>query len=63
MTTLVIGAGLIGSQVARILTEQGEKPVVMDFAPQPKALSEIVALDKLTLVQGDVLQHHTQRTK
>ena len=56
MTTLVIGAGLIGSQVARILTEQGEKPVVMDFAPQPKSLSEIVALDKLTLVQGDVLQ-------
>lgn len=56
MTTLVIGAGLIGSQVARILTEQGERPVVMDFAPQPKALSEIVALDRITLVQGDVLQ-------
>ena len=30
MTTLVIGAGLIGSQVARILVERGEKPVVMD---------------------------------
>ena len=25
MTTLVIGAGLIGSQVARILVERGEK--------------------------------------
>lgn len=56
MTTLVIGAGLIGSQVARILTEQGEKPVVMDYAPQAKALGEIVSLDKITLVQGDVLQ-------
>lgn len=56
MTTLVIGAGLIGSQVARILTEDGEKPVVMDYAPQHKALSEIVALDKITLVQGDILQ-------
>ena len=26
MTTLVIGSGLIGSQVARILVERGEKP-------------------------------------
>ena len=25
MTTLVIGSGLVGSQVARILVEQGEK--------------------------------------
>jgi Trk K+ transport system NAD-binding subunit len=30
MTTLVIGSGLIGSQIARILVERGEKPVLMD---------------------------------
>ena len=26
MATLIIGAGLVGSQIARILVEQGEKP-------------------------------------
>lgn len=56
MTTLVIGAGLIGSQVARILAEHGEKPVLMDVAAQTKAISEIVDLDKVTLVAGDVLR-------
>jgi nucleoside-diphosphate-sugar epimerase len=56
MTTLVIGAGLIGSQVARILVERGEKPVLMDVAAQTKAISEIVYLDKVTLIQGDVLR-------
>ncbi len=56
MTTLVIGAGLVGSQVARILVEQGERPVVMDHAPQPTAIGQIVALDKVTLIQGDVLR-------
>jgi nucleoside-diphosphate-sugar epimerase len=56
MTTLVIGAGLIGSQVARILVESGEKPVLMDHAAQVQAIGEIVDLDKVTLVAGDVLR-------
>lgn len=56
MTTLVIGAGLIGSQVARILVERGEKPVLMDVAAQTKAISEIVDLGKVTLIAGDVLR-------
>jgi nucleoside-diphosphate-sugar epimerase len=56
MTTLVIGSGLIGSQVARILVERGEKPVLMDFAAQPQAISQIVDLAKVTLVAGDVLR-------
>ena len=56
MTTLVIGAGLIGSQVARILVERGEKPVLMDHAAQPQAISQIVDLAKVTLIQGDVLR-------
>lgn len=56
MTTLVIGAGLVGSQVARILVEQGEKPVLMDHAAQTKSIGEVVALDKVTLIQGDVLR-------
>src|SRR5262249_12121918 len=56
MTTLVIGAGLIGSQVARILTERGEKPVLMDVAAQTKSIGEIVSLDEVTLITGDVLR-------
>src|SRR4051794_19888210 len=53
MTTLVIGAGLIGSQIARILVERGE----MDYyAAQPQAISQIVDLAKVMLVVGDVLR-------
>lgn len=55
MTVLVIGAGLVGSQIARILVENGERPVLMDRAPQPRALAQIVDLTKVTLVEGDVL--------
>jgi nucleoside-diphosphate-sugar epimerase len=56
MAVLIIGAGLVGSQVARILVEQGERPVLMDRAPQPGALGEIVDLAKVDLLQGDVLE-------
>ncbi|HXQ50970.1 MAG TPA: NAD(P)-dependent oxidoreductase [Stellaceae bacterium] len=56
MATLVIGAGLVGSQVARLLVERGETTVVMDAAPQPDALGEIVDLARVTLVEGDVLR-------
>ena len=56
MTTLVIGAGLIGSQVARILAERGEKPVLMDHAAQPDAIGQIVDLAKVTLITGDIMR-------
>lgn len=56
MTTLVIGAGLVGSQVARLLVERGEKPVLMDNAAQVNALGQIVDIGKVTLIPGDVLR-------
>ncbi len=56
MTTLVIGAGLVGSQIARLLVEAGETPVLMDAAPQRDALGEIVELARVKLVEGDVLR-------
>lgn len=56
MTTLVIGSGLVGSQVARILTERGEKPVLMDHAAQPAAVGQVVDLGKVTIITGDVLR-------
>ncbi|HUB97140.1 MAG TPA: NAD(P)-dependent oxidoreductase [Stellaceae bacterium] len=56
MATLVIGAGLIGSQVARLLVEQGERPVLLDTAFQRDALGEIVDLAQVRLVEGNVLR-------
>jgi nucleoside-diphosphate-sugar epimerase len=56
MTILVIGAGLIGSQVARILVERGETPVLMDVSAQREAIAQIVDLNKVTLISGDVLR-------
>ena len=55
MAILIIGSGLVGSQIARILVEEGERPVILDVAPQPEALSDIVDLGRLTLRRGDVL--------
>lgn len=55
MTTLVIGAGLIGSHVARHLVDRGQTPVLIDVAPQSEALGEIVDLGKVRLVRGDVM--------
>ena len=56
MTTLVIGAGLVGSQVARILVERGETPVLMDHAAQPAAIGQIVDLKRVVMTQGDILR-------
>jgi nucleoside-diphosphate-sugar epimerase len=55
MATLVIGGGLVGAQVARLLVEAGERPVIMDRAPQPAALADIVDASRVRIVEGDVL--------
>ena len=56
MAILIIGAGLVGSQIARILVDEGERPVLMDISFQPDALGEIVALDRCVLAEGDVMR-------
>ena len=56
MAVLIVGAGLVGSQVARILVEQGERPILMDKSIQRQALGEILDLDMVTLFEGDVLR-------
>lgn len=56
MTVLIIGAGLVGAQVARQLVERGERPVVLEPRPQRQALADIVDPDAIDLVEGDVLQ-------
>jgi len=55
MAILITGAGLVGSQIARLELERGERPVLMDVVPQPAALAEIVDVNKVGLVKGDVL--------
>ena len=55
MRFLITGAGLIGSQIARLLVENGEKPYVYDLNPQPDAIRQIVSLDRIQIVKGDVL--------
>ena len=56
MTILVIGAGLVGSQVARVLVEQGETPVLMDTSAQTEAIGQVVALDAVHIIAGDILR-------
>jgi nucleoside-diphosphate-sugar epimerase len=56
MTTLVIGAGLVGAQVARLLVEDGERPVLLDHSAQPQAVGQIVDPSKVVMMEGDVLR-------
>jgi 4-hydroxy-L-threonine phosphate dehydrogenase PdxA len=56
MAVLIIGAGLVGSQVAKILVDAGERPLVMDQRLQRDVLADIVDLDRIDLVEGDVLR-------
>ena len=56
MTTMIIGAGLVGCQVARILVAQGERPVLLDRAFQAGSVAQIVPLDSVDSVVVDVLK-------
>ena len=55
MTVLIIGAGLVGAQIARLEIERGERPVILERSPQWDALEDIMDLPAMKLVQGDVL--------
>ena len=55
MTTLITGAGLVGSlAAARLIAEGNERPVLYDVGFSMPNLAERVDLDKVTLVRGDV---------
>jgi nucleoside-diphosphate-sugar epimerase len=56
MTTLVVGAGLVGAQVARILIEEGERPVLFDTSPQTEALAEHFDPAQAVMEVGDILR-------
>jgi nucleoside-diphosphate-sugar epimerase len=62
MSLLIVGSGLVGSQIARLEVEQnkgrGEKPIIFDVSPRIDALRDIFDTDQATIVQGDVLNVH-----
>jgi UDP-glucose 4-epimerase len=54
MSVLITGAGLVGSQIARLEQEAGRTPVIFDIAPRLDALADFVDLDRCVVVRGDV---------
>ena len=55
MTVLITGAGLIGTQIAKLFLDQGEKTVVFDIAPQIESMKELVDVSRISIVKGDIL--------
>ena len=55
MAVLIIGAGLVGSQIARLEIERGERPVMLELSPQWDAVGDIADLGALKVYQGNVL--------
>jgi nucleoside-diphosphate-sugar epimerase len=54
MSVLITGAGLVGSQIARLEQEAGRTPVIFDVAPRLDALADFVDLDQCVVIRGDV---------
>jgi UDP-glucose 4-epimerase len=57
LTTLVTGAGLIGTLTARHLVEQGEKVVLFDVAPQREAIAATLKPHDVPIVTGDIASY------
>jgi nucleoside-diphosphate-sugar epimerase len=54
MTLMITGAGLVGAQIAALERAKGGTPVLFDLSPRLDALSEVVDLERCTVVRGDV---------
>lgn len=55
MTVLITGAGLIGTQIAKLFYQQGETTILYDIAPQTQAIGDFADLSKLKIIRGDIL--------
>jgi nucleoside-diphosphate-sugar epimerase len=55
MAILITGAGLVGSQIARLEQDRGNNPVLMDIAFQTAALAKFFDINRVRLFEGDVL--------
>jgi nucleoside-diphosphate-sugar epimerase len=56
LATLVVGAGLVGSQIIKCELDRGEPIFVFDSSPRVDALNDIFPVNQVKLVQGDVLK-------
>ena len=54
MTILITGAGLIGCHTARLLSERGQRCVLLDRHPAREAIDSIVTHPLVTCLTGDV---------
>lgn len=54
MTTLITGAGQIGSHVAQILIAEAHEAVVYDVRPPLEFMKTILPCERLSLKQGDI---------
>lgn len=54
MTTLITGAGLIGTLTARHLAEAGERVVLFDLVPQRDAIAKTLHPHDVPVIVGDV---------
>ncbi|MGH2639301.1 MAG: NAD-dependent epimerase/dehydratase family protein [Rhabdochlamydiaceae bacterium] len=52
---LIIGAGLIGSQIAKLEVERGDSVVIFEVNPRTDAMSDIFDVSKAKVIKGDVL--------
>jgi len=57
MTTLVTGAGLIGTLTARHLAEAGEKAVLFDLSPQREAIAATLRPHDVPVIAGDIASY------
>jgi UDP-glucose 4-epimerase len=54
MTTLITGAGLIGTLTARHLAERGERAVLFDASPQREAIAATLRPHDVPVIAGDI---------
>ncbi len=54
MSVLITGAGMVGTHLAQLLSQQGESVTLLDLAPVVPYISKLVDLDKVRLIRGDV---------
>jgi UDP-glucose 4-epimerase len=54
MRVLITGAGMVGSHLAQLLSEQGEEVTLFELAPVLPYVGKLVDLSKVQLIRGDV---------
>lgn len=55
MTTLITGAGIVGTLAAKKLVDMGERPVLYEIAPQMANIESYLDINKVKLIRGDIL--------